>query len=333
MRIGAVTALIVTIGAGLVGTDDPGRNINVTLFWIVFLLGFTYATLFVGDLYSLINPWQVIARWAQQGDRVAASPRLSYPPAVGYWPALVSYFALIWLELFVPPTPFTLSVILIVYSAMTWTGVYLFGRDTWFRQGDVFAVFFRLVSTLAPVEYAPSSDGKSWRVYLRPPLVGALQAPPEVGTSLVLFVLFMLSSTTYDALHQTVLWASWFWRPMLSLSEPLWGDDLGKAQRLLENWFLVYQRLGLLLSPFLYLAPYMLCLAWARAVAGVSVTLRRLAPDFAYSLIPIVVAYHLTHYAPLLAVEVPTMLWRLADPLGAGWNLFHMADPTSSPPT
>ena len=32
--------------------------------------------------------------------------------------------------------------------------------------------------------------------------------------SLVLFILFMLSSTVYDAIHQTVLWAGLYWRPV-----------------------------------------------------------------------------------------------------------------------
>src|SRR5262249_25072856 len=158
----------------------------------------------------------------------------------------------------------------------TWTGVYVFGPDVWFHQCDVFSVFFRLVSALAPIEYMRSPEG-SWSFRFRQPFAGALESPPEVAISLVLFVLFMLASTTYDAFHQTVLWASWFWRPMLRLSEPLWGDDLGKAQRLLETWFVVYQRLGLLLSPFIYLALYLLCLAWARAVTGTTVGLRRLA--------------------------------------------------------
>jgi hypothetical protein len=327
LRVGAVVMLAATIAAGFVGSPDPSRNANLSLFWIVFLLGFTYATLLVGDLYSLVNPWLVIAGWVRGRNRAQARPALHYPHAAGYWPAFLAYLALIWVELFLQPDPLILSVLLLAYTAITWTGVSLYGEDVWFHQCDVFSVLFRLVSMLAPVEYVRSADGRSWRVRVRPPFVGALGSPPEVATSLVLFVLFMLASTTYDAFHQTVVWAGWFWRPMLGLTAPLWGEDLGKAQRLLENWFLVYQRLGLLLAPFLYLGVYLLCLAWARAVTGAKVTLQRLAGGFAFSLIPIAVAYNLTHYAPTLVGSAGLILPRLSDPLGRDWNLLGVAPP------
>jgi hypothetical protein len=328
LRIGAVAALAIAIAAGFLGTNDPTRNANLSLFWVVFLLGFTYATLLFGDLYSLINPWQVIACLARGRNRIAVSPPLRYPEAAGYWPAFISYLALVWMELFLQPSPLSLSVLLVAYTAIAWMGSYAFGEEDWFRQCDVFSVFFRLVATLAPIEYTRSSDGKSRRVRVRPPFVGALESPPKAGISLVLFVLLMLASTTYDAFHQTVVWAGWFWRPMLRISEPLWGDDLGKAQHLLENWFLVYQRLGLLAAPFLYLGVYFLCLAWARAVTGVNATLRQLALDFSFSLIPIAVAYNMTHYLPTLVGSSSNIMQRLSDPLGWGWNLLNVV-PTS----
>ena len=61
------TGLLLVVVAGLLGTPNPERNINMTLFWIVFLLGFAYLTVLVGDLFSLINPWKVIAAVAPQG--------------------------------------------------------------------------------------------------------------------------------------------------------------------------------------------------------------------------------------------------------------------------
>jgi hypothetical protein len=332
LRVGAVGSLLVTIGAGLVGTADPGRNINMILFWVVFLLGFTYVTLVVGDLYSVMNPWKVTVEWLQRAGLDLSKPRVRYPQAAGYWPAFVFYVILMWLELFALPKPFVLSVVLAIYTVITGIGVFLFGQDTWFRRCDVFSVFFRLVATLAPVEYVRSIDGTSWRIRLRSPFAGARNEPPEEDMSLVLFVLVMLSSTTYDGIYRTVFWIGLFWRPMLVLLQPLWGTDLAKAQSLLENWFLVYQRAGLLLSPLFYLAFYLLVLRWAKAVTRVSLTLRRLAVDFAYSLIPIVVAYNVTHYYPMLVMEGRTLPWRASDPLGLGWNLLNRFPPVVDPP-
>ena len=60
MRAGALVCLLLTLAGGLVGTGDPRANINMTLFWVGFLLGFTYATALLGDLYALVNPWRTL---------------------------------------------------------------------------------------------------------------------------------------------------------------------------------------------------------------------------------------------------------------------------------
>lgn len=329
---GAVGCLLLTIGAGLAGTGDPGRNINMLLFWVLFLLGFTYLTVIVGDLYCVINPWRAMVGWLQRAGLDLCRPRVTYPHAAGYWPAFVFYVVLIWIELFALPKPFLLSTVLGVYTVITGIGVFLFGQDTWFGRCDVFGVFFRLVATLAPVEYAGSSDGTSSRVGLRPPLSGARNELAEADLSLVLFVLFMLSSTTYDGIYRTEFWVGLFWRPMLALFEPVWGTDLAKAQSVLESWFLVYQRAGLLVLPFCYLAFYLSVLKWAQAVTRVTVTLRRLAVDFAYSLVPIALAYNATHYYPMLIAEGRKLPWRASDPLGLGWNLLNRSPALVNPP-
>jgi len=47
LQVGTVACLLLTIGAGLAGTGNPGSNINMLLFWVLFLLGFTYLTVLV----------------------------------------------------------------------------------------------------------------------------------------------------------------------------------------------------------------------------------------------------------------------------------------------
>src|SRR6185437_7483594 len=58
LRGGAAGLLILTIIAGLIGSKDPIVNINMTLFWVVFLLAFAYLTAIFGDLFAIISPWQ-----------------------------------------------------------------------------------------------------------------------------------------------------------------------------------------------------------------------------------------------------------------------------------
>src|SRR5207245_5981482 len=108
-----------------------------------------------------------------------STPRITYPRPLGYWPAFSFYVILIWIELFVLPKPFVLSVVLLVYSLITFTGVVLIGKDAWFHRCDFFSVFFRLIATLAPVEYGQARDEKPQGIRLRLPFVGAGHDRPE----------------------------------------------------------------------------------------------------------------------------------------------------------
>src|SRR5262245_31557747 len=53
LRGGAVGLLLLSSAAGLIGTEDPLANVNMTLFWIAFLLGFAYLTAIVGDVFAI----------------------------------------------------------------------------------------------------------------------------------------------------------------------------------------------------------------------------------------------------------------------------------------
>jgi hypothetical protein len=153
---------------------------------------------------------------------------------------------------------------------------------------------------------------------------------PPLQATLVLFVLFMLSSTTYDAVHQTYFWVSLYWQRLLPLLSPIWGGDVMAAQVGLTAWYRIYQQGGLVLSPFLYLAFYLLVLGCAKLITGTRVPLWTLAGQFAPSLIPIALVYHATHYYTILITDFPRLLPLAADPLGAGWRLFTVG-PAPSP--
>jgi hypothetical protein len=330
LRASALACLLLTVVAGLVGTPSPSANIGMALFWIGFLLAFAYLTALIGDIYQLVNPWRTMVAGAQALGLDLARQRLAYPRWLGYYPALILYVALIWIELFWLPKPATLSLVLIGYSLATLAGAWLFGTAVWFDHGEVFAVFFRLIGTLAPVAYAPRADGRSWQVRLRLPFTGTIDERPA-HISLVLFVLFMLSSTTYDGVHETVLWVGLFWKNLLALLQPLWGADMAKAQASLAGLYTLYQRAGLLLSPLLYFAVYMLVMWATRAAVRTAMPLRALALHFAYSIIPIAFVYNVTHYYTLVLTELPLLPYIVSDPLGFGWNLLGLAPDFAGP--
>jgi hypothetical protein len=331
LRGAAVAVLVFTVGAALFATRDPDRNLSETLFWFVFLLGLTYATALVGDVYAFANPWKALVDWMRRPLGTLSRPRFVYPPWLGYWPALALYIALIWIELFQLQKTWTLAMMLIVYSLIVFAGVWLFGKAAWFRYADLFGVFLRVVGMLAPVAYRPTAKGESVSVRFRPPFVGTLEEPTE-NMSLVVFVLFMLASTTYDGMHQTIFWMGLYYNHLLSMLHPLWGTDLLASQVVLEKWYDVYQRVGLALFPFLYLAIYLGILRLVKLLTKTPLSVRTLALDFAFSIVPIAFVYNIAHYFTLLIMRIPTLPFYLTDPFGLGWNPFGFTEPGGEPP-
>jgi hypothetical protein len=204
-------------------------------------------------------------------------------------------------------------------------------RAARFRCGDLFAVFLRVVGMLAPVAYRPTLDGNSYSVSYRPPFVGTLEERAE-SMSMVLFVLFMLASTTYDGMHQTIFWMGLYYNHLLSMLHPLWGTDLLAAQVVLEKWYTVYQRAGLVLFPFFYLAIYLGVLGLVKITTRTSISVRTLALEFAFSIVPIAFVYNVAHYLTLILVRIPTLPFYLTDPFGLDWNPFGFAFPGGEPP-
>src|SRR5439155_8727448 len=135
--------------------------------------------------------------------------------------------------------PFTLAVALTLYTAITLGAVLAFGRAVWLRHGELFAVFFGVIGSLAPIEYVRGAEDTP-HVVLRWPLSGALQKH-AADSSLVVFILFMLSSTTYDAIHETYLWIGVYWQRLLPVLQPLWGTDVISAQATLTTGYWWYQ--------------------------------------------------------------------------------------------
>lgn len=318
-----MSALALCIATGLFGTKNPYANFNMTFFWIAFALGLTYVTAILGDVYAVANPWRalcaVIGRlWPRYAQGV-----LRYPAALGYWPALSLYGAFIWIELLGATEPHSLALILLGYSALNVLGAGLVGMRDWFRYCEFFGLFFRLVALVAPLEVVARERG--YRLRPRAPFSAIVEARAE-NLGMLVFLLFMLSSTAFDGLSETVAWHRWFW---LDLYQALLQDHVGRnplaafpAMRELFAW---WETFWLLASPFVYLAIYWGFIALQRLVVATPVTTEALALRFAPTLLPIALAYNITHYYTLIQTQGIKLVSLISDPFGRGWNLFGTA--------
>ncbi|WP_028079406.1 hypothetical protein [Solimonas soli] len=315
----SLLGLLLCIATGLFGVRDPYRNLDMTLFWVVFVLGFAYLSALIGDLYALVNPWRVLADLLGRVWRGYTQGRLRYPRRLAYWPALALYMLFIWAELFGNTRPFSLAVWLGAYTLLNLAAVGVFGAADWFRHGEFFAVFLRLIARMAPLDYAP---GRHLR--LRRPFAGLSQERASSWSELV-FVLFMLSSTAFDGLRATKVWYSLVWADATGLLTPWLGQRPIYLYPRLRAWYLLYESVCMVLSPFVYLAVYLLFVGIARRLGGRRHSLRELALSFTYSLLPIALVYHVTHYYTLLLTQGVKIVSLLSDPFGYGWNLFGTA--------
>ena len=323
MRIGSVSCFLLTVIAGLIGTPSPNANIGWVLFWYLFLLLFVYLTAVIGNFYQLISPWRAAVEWTAANNQFW-SGRISYPKWLAYWPALGFYIALVWIELLIPPRPSTLSWVLLGYGVLTFAGAWLFGSAAWIRHCEVFDVLFRVVGTLAPLRYARKDRANAWTIRFRTPLSGGSTCWPD-SISLVVFVLFMLSSTAYDGVHGTTFWAQLYWENLMKLLQPVWGSDMARAQAILGPWYPVYDRLALLLSPVAYLGIYVGAIALAKRAADADLPVRSLAMRFIPAVVPIALAYSVAHYFSALTTTSSVVPFLISDPFGFGWDIFGTA--------
>tara|TARA_R110001599_G_scaffold103352_5_gene262891 strand:- start:3378 stop:4886 length:1509 start_codon:yes stop_codon:yes gene_type:complete len=325
LRVLSVGALLLCVASGLWGTSNAYLNFNMTFFWIIFVLGFTYFSALVGDVYPLLNPWQTLVGGLARCLKIDFSGRVSWPQRLAYWPALLLYIGFIWLELFGESGPRGLAYCLIGYGLLNVIAAWLFGREAWFKRGEFFGVLFSLVSKMAPITIC-SGEARLPRgaVLFRRPFSG-LQGGNAASMSELLFVLFLLSSTAFDGLHQTNIWASVYWQDFAGIYRDWRGQNIVQAYPVLKTMHGVFESGVLFLSPLFYLAVFYFFLAIVRRLTKYRVPLQTLALQFTYSLLPIALVYHITHYYTLIGSQGVMVVRLVSDPFGRAWNLFNTA--------
>ena len=149
--------------------------------------------------------------------------------------------------------------------------------------------------------------------------------------SLVLFILFMLSSTAFDGLHGTLPWVTVFWKGIYPVIAPLLPAPPGQVYAVSTQAYYVWQWLSLFVSPLAYLVVFVAFIALARRLTHAVQDVGTLVLRFTYALVPIAFVYNVTHYYTLLLAQGGQIVRLVSDPFGWGWNLFGTARWTIEP--
>ena len=356
----ALVVFVLVITAGFVGVQNPFKNIAPIMIWSIWWVGIAYVSSLLGNLWVLINPANTIFAWierlcarAQPGR--PRNPPLRLPAWLSIWPAVALFFLFAWGELVWEhsDSPKHLVVAVLAYCAITWIGMFAFGREAWLRQGEVFTSVFGLLARFSPTEvrvvdrkvcatcgnsdcrgqcvdcYAclrrAEASGREWN--LRPYAVGLLTHRP-VHLSVMTLVVMLLATVTFDGLIETPLWVGLVERLQSGATGDPALSDAGDSRTLVYT-------LGLSGAVAIFFCAYLLfCWLIARitSMPGASAGGARLrygamtiARCFVLTLVPIAIAYHLAHYLSFLVMTFQYLIPMVSDPLGFGWNLFGTA--------
>ncbi|HJQ28566.1 MAG TPA: hypothetical protein VJ827_04455 [Rubrobacter sp.] len=331
LRLFSVAVFFLIIIAGLVGLQS-GFNIVPTFVWVTWLVGFSFFTALVGNVWPVVNPWRIMFDWAEDlarrlGYRDGLELGERYPEALGVWPAVGLYVAFVWVENVFSGSyvPRNIALFALAYTLVTLYGMAFFGKETWLRRGEAFSVFFRLLGKFAPTEVRVKNPsvcqdcggceaGRCVDCYecfalaapderelnLRPPAVG-LGLPERVPPGGAAFVIVVLAGVTFDGLLQTPLWL--------------------EIVRLTP----VTQTMGVILLPALFFGIYLGFVQLSRILGG-GRDFGRFTAAYAFSLVPIAIAYQMAHYYTYLLIQGQMIISLVSDPFGWGWNLFGTAD-------
>ncbi len=291
--------VIVLVAAGLRGSRDPLANPLPLVVWSVWWIGLSYLHALLGNLWSYLNPWSGLHRALTATGplrRWRDAPPLSYPRAAGEWPAVVGLLLFGWFELIHPaPTdPAVLARVVAAYLLAHLAGALMFGA-VWLRRAETFAVFFRMISWVAPIAAGPQRQ-----IEVRLPAVRLLDGGP-LEASGVAFVLLVLAAVSFDGLSRTFAWLGFLgFNPLV---------HPGRTALMAPN------TLGLLGVFALLSLAYLLAVRLAGPAA-----------IFIRSLVPIACGYHFAHYLPVLLVDAQYALRAASDPFARGWDLLGTRD-------
>jgi hypothetical protein len=312
VQAASVALFLVVLSSALFGTEVELRNFTPTFVYVIFWLGLPLLSVTLGDVWRVLSPWRAVADavvWVLERAGYEALPVYSYPERLGRYPAAVALFAFVALELAHPrpAAPRTLAIAISLYTYWALAGMAVYGRETWTRSGEGFAVMFNLLSRIAPIGV------REGHVVVRWPFSGLGGVDRVPGT--LVFVAVMLGSTSFDGFSRTSAWQN------------LLGDVreqlVGRSLAVIDLATTGVNLLGLAALVGAVVLTYVVAVESARRLVRAP---RNLVPDFVLSLVPIALGYMVAHYFSLFVLQGQFIFFLASDPLGRGWDLFGTAD-------
>lgn len=295
--LGLLLAGYVAVAA--IAGEDLLTNPTFGAVYVLFWVGLVPVSLLFGPVWRVLNPLRAVHRgiaWA-----LGTPPErgvLPLPKRLGYWPAAVSLFGFVWLELIVPGNT-TLPVVRLwfaVYVVVHLMAATLYG-SRWFDKGDGFEVYSALFGRLSPLSRRESDR----RLVLRNPLSDLARV--RVAPGLVAVIAVLLGSTGFDGFSSSPVWS----RFLQTQGTP--APVLGTLALLGFVLFVAVTFWGA-----------------ARLAGGLTgVPARPLPGAFAASVVPIALGYVVAHYLTLLVTEGQRTLIQLSDPLSNGADLLGLS--------
>jgi hypothetical protein len=274
-----VLGLVVVVLAVVFGISDPGRGLTTStlLFWVGLIVGMLVISCGIEGAWAAADPWSVaIPANEEDGGRVAP-----------WWLAPIGIYALFWFEL-VSGLGFQGRGIVI--ALVTYTAYTVMIRTTYkggWKHVDPLWVLFGFASRTAPLVL-------NQEAIERRSIIAGLDHRDPMPKALFASLFVLMASTTLDNVRETIGWTSFLKTIGLSSLSPMLVDSV-----------------ALIAFVLVFLAPFMLTMVLAHRWLAESTNTIVTARHFAWSLVPIGVAYVLAHNVSLLAIGFPELIRQL----------------------
>jgi hypothetical protein len=296
---------------GVEGTRDPLNNPLPLVVWTIGWTGVTVAHAVFGNFWAVLNPWRYPVRLVRLivGAPAQGPGPVTLPSWAKGWPAIPLLMGIAWYELvsLSPEDPDLLAFWVSVYWVIGFVGCLVFGEAVWLRAGEPLSVLLRYLSLLAPVSVEQKPEGQRVLCLSQPGSRVLDEAPASLP--LMLFLLLSLATVSFDGLSMT------FWWLGLNDINPL--EFPGRSVVTGINTAGLLGAWGVLTA--LYVAAVLMG-EWLRGAQNAKPALGLMV----LSILPIALAYHISHYLTYFMVNIQWALIALNDPLSMGANLFGM---------
>jgi hypothetical protein len=223
---------------------------------------------------------------------------------------VILFVGFAWFELIypAPDDPYRLAVVAGAYWLFSFVAMLAFGHGEWSRRGEFLSVIFDIVARFGIFQSDATADGSR-----RPRLVwpgSRLTATDPLPPSGVFFLLAVLGSVSFDGFAKTFFW--------------LGANNINPLEFPGRTAMIGVNSAGLAGAILLLSGAFLLCVLVGEWLA-VSKKIALACGTLVWSIVPIALAYHFSHYLTLLLVNAQYALVALSDPFSLGWDLFGTA--------